>query len=213
MKKICIIDYGAGNVKSVINAFEEVEKNIEIILSNKEADIKKSDFLVLPGVGAFEDCMNSLKNVSELIPNLNEAVLTNKKPFLGVCVGMQVLATLGQENGTHKGLNYIAGEVKKIPNIDVNNNVLKVPHMGWNNVFIKENNNHPILAGIENGEHFYFANSYYFQGENEENILAFAQYGVKISAVISKENIFATQFHPEKSGKSGLKIFKNFLNS
>lgn len=209
--KILIIDYGAGNVTSVVNALKLVKEDVQINISNKIADFDKADKIILPGVGNFADCMNSLKKIDGLIPEIKKQVFQNKKPFLGVCVGMQVLAKIGFEDGTHEGLNLIAGKVEKITGKNEQGDTLKVPHMGWNNVEIIAGKNHPMLDGIKSGEHFYFANSYHFIPENEEDRLGFANYGQKITAILAKDNIFATQFHPEKSGKAGLKILENFL--
>ena len=208
---ILIIDYGAGNIESMKNALQLVKADAQIIISNKLEDLEKADHLILPGVGNFGDCMNCLKKIEGLIPQIKKQVLQNKKPFLGVCVGMQVLADLGYEDGTHEGLGLIAGCVQKITVKNIGGKNLKVPHMGWNNVEIITSTNHKILDNIKNGEHFYFANSYHFIPKNEEDRLGFANYGQKITAILAKDNIFATQFHPEKSGKAGLKILENFL--
>lgn len=210
--KLLIIDYGAGNVKSVSNALRLVSEDVEITVSNKIEDFRNSEYIILPGVGNFSDCIQALKSIDGLVDEIKNQVLVEKKPFLGVCVGMQVLASIGYEDGTHEGLNLIEGEVKKIPNKTADGQDLKVPHMGWNNVIIKEDVSHPILEGVNSGDHFYFANSYYFLPKNEDERLAYANYGEKITSVIAKDNIFATQFHPEKSGDAGLKILKNFLN-
>ncbi len=207
--KLTIIDYGAGNVESVFNALKTVSSNndIEIIISNKISDLKSSNYFLLPGVGAFGDCMQGLRNIEGFVSELRNQVLNFKKPFLAICVGMQVLASIGFENGEHQGLNFINGRVEKI--IEPN---LKVPHMGWNNLVVK-NNKHPILKNIGNGNDFYFANSFHFICQNDNNLLAYAEYGnTKISAVIVKDNIVGAQFHPEKSGEIGLQFLNNFLN-
>ena len=207
--KLTIIDYGAGNVESVFNALKTVSSNndIEIIISNKISDLKSSNYFLLPGVGAFGDCMQGLRNIEGFVSELRNQVLNFKKPFLAICVGMQVLASIGFENGEHQGLNFINGRVEKI--IEPN---LKVPHMGWNNLVVK-NNKHPILKNIGNGNDLYFANSFHFICQNDNNLLAYAEYGnTKISAVIAKDNIVGAQFHPEKSGEIGLQFLNNFLN-
>lgn len=208
--KILIIDYGAGNVESVANAFAQVKGDAEIVISNKIADLKSASHLFLPGVGAFGDCMNGLKSVEGFLPELRRQVLNEKKPFLGICVGMQVLASTGFENGEHQGLGFINGRVEKISQTN-DGVVLKIPHMGWNNILLKTNK-HPVLKDINDGEHFYFANSFHFICQNENNVLAQVEYGSKINCIIAKENILGIQFHPEKSGEAGLKILKNFLN-
>lgn len=204
--KIVVIDYGAGNVESVINALSLVKGNAEIILSNKVSDLRSAHHLILPGVGAFGDCMNGLKSIEGFLSELRQQVLKEKKPFLGVCVGMQVLASSGNEDGVHAGLGFINGVVEKISGEN-----LKVPHMGWNNISIK-GSKHAVLKDIKDGEHFYFANSYHFISQNENNVLAQVEYGSKLTAIIAKENILGAQFHPEKSGEAGLIFLKNFLN-
>lgn len=205
--KLVIINYDSGNVASVFNAFEEIKQDQEIIVSNDIQDIRRADFLVLPGVGSFDDCINGLSKVSNLVNEIKLQVLAGK-PFLGICVGMQVLASIGYENGQNSGLDLIKGYVTKITPVAG----LKVPHMGWNNIEIK-NFNHPILLGIEQGDHFYFANSYHFICKNEKNIIANVEYGnVKINSIIAENNIVGVQFHPEKSGEVGLRLLENFLN-
>jgi glutamine amidotransferase len=204
--KITVIDYGAGNLFSVVNSLRLVVPNCEIIISNSPEDLRSSDRIILPGVGAFADCIAGLNSVPGLIKEIKSQILVKKKPFLGICVGMQVLATVGFENGQHQGLGLINGEVKRIPE----SSEFKVPHMGWNNISVK--NSHPILSEIADGEHFYFANSYRFICQDLNHVLAEVDYGVKINAVIAKDNIIAAQFHPEKSGEVGLRFLKNFLS-
>lgn len=205
--KTVIIDYGSGNIESVFNALNQVKTpSQEIIISNNPFDLKSATSLILPGVGAFADCVNGLKAVSGLAQELRKQVTVEKKPFLGICVGMQVLASIGYEDGEHQGLGFINGKVEKIPE----SFGLKIPHMGWNDIIVK--NNHEILSNIKSGDHFYFANSYHFRCQNEHNEMAHVEYGLKICAAIAKDNIFGAQFHPEKSGESGLKLLKNFLN-
>lgn len=206
--KIVIIDYGAGNIKSVLNAFEAVkELNHNIVISKNITEIATADYLVLPGVGAFKDCIDGLKSVNGLVAEIKKQVLEKKKPFLGICVGMQVMASKGYEDGEYEGLNLINGVVKKIDNIGD----LKIPHMGWNEIII-ENSAHQILQNIRSNDHFYFANSYHFLCQNHINIMAQVEYGIKINAIIAQENILGIQFHPEKSGSAGLQMLKNFLN-
>lgn len=202
-----IIDYNAGNVESVFNALSLVAPDFEIKISNKISDLENASHIILPGVGAFGDCMENLRAIDGLIDALKKQILVEKKPFFGICVGMQVLANKGFEDGEHEGLGFIEGSVKKI--IEPN---LKIPHMGWNEVNFAQNS-HPFLSDIKSGEHFYFANSYHFICKNADDELASFNYGSKRSAIIAKDNIFATQFHPEKSGEAGLKLLKNFLKS
>lgn len=206
--KVVIIDYDAGNIESVFNALSTICKTCDIVVSNKISDLKSATHIILPGVGAFGDCMQNLRAIEGLIIELRNQVLKEKKPFLGVCVGMQVLANRGFENGDFEGLGFINGSVEKI---EVTSPELKIPHMGWNEVVLKESK-HPMLKDITSGEHFYFANSYHFVCANENNVLGTYDYDGKRTAIVAKGNIFATQFHPEKSGEAGLKILKNFLN-
>jgi glutamine amidotransferase len=206
--KIVIIDYGSGNLQSVFNAIESIKTTSDIVLiSNNPEDLKSATHIILPGVGAFGDCICSLNAIDGMVEQLKIQVLKNKKPFLGICVGMQLLADFGFEHGKYAGLGFIAGDVVEIDN---QNNNLKIPHIGWNNINIK--NPHPILKGIKNGEHFYFVHSFHFVSKNRNDILATVDYGLPITAILAKENIIATQFHPEKSSDVGLKLLKNFIS-
>lgn len=205
--KIIIIDYGSGNVASVYNALRNIDSNCLIEITNNESELKSSTHIILPGVGAFNDCMQGLRQQPNFLSELRKQIIKEKKPFLGICVGMQVLASIGYENGEHQGLNYINGRVKKLAEEN-----LKIPHMGWNELMIK-NSKHPLLKNIAQGDHFYFANSYHFICQNDNNVLAQVQYGSnKINAIIAKENIVGAQFHPEKSAEKGLEFLKNFIN-
>lgn len=207
--KIAIIDYGAGNLQSVLNAFKSLGSKDEIIISNKAEQIKSASHFILPGVGAFGDCMQGLKKIEGLSEMLHKQIIGEKKPLLGICVGMQVLASKGFENGEYNGLGFIDGKVVKIET----NADLKIPHMGWNQLIIRpEQAAHPVLKGIKNGDHVYFANSFHFICQNEGNVLAQVEYGIKMNALIAKKNIIGIQFHPEKSGETGLQILQNFLN-
>lgn len=201
---IVIIDYGIGNTHSVSNAIKYLGyKNI--IISDDEKKIQKADALILPGVGAFEECISNLKN-RKLDIILNEAVIINKKPILGICVGMQLLATCSEENGLHNGLDWIKGAVKKI----IVPKPLAVPHVGWNDV-ITMNENILFNRNIENSN-FYFDHSYHFVCD-EKYIAGYCDYGTRITAAVQKEHIFGVQFHPEKSQTNGLKLFRSFFNS
>ena len=201
---IVIIDYGIGNTHSVSNAIKYLGYN-NIIISDDEKKIQKADALILPGVGAFEECISNLKN-RKLDIKLNEAVIINKKPILGICVGMQLLATCSEENGLHNGLDWIKGAVKKI----IVSKPLAVPHVGWNDV-ITMNENILFNRNIENSN-FYFDHSYHLVCD-EKYIAGYCDYGTRITAAVQRENIFGVQFHPEKSQTNGLKLFRSFFNS
>ena len=207
MKKITIIDYGSGNVLSAQKSFVKIanENNItsKVIISNNVNEIKDSTHIVLPGQGAFSTCMTGLKNIKGLINELYNHAINKKKPFLGICVGMQMLANKSEEKGHHQGLGWIEGKIKKLP--DTN---LKMPHMGWNIVKPITNNNNLI----EKSEDYYFVHSYYFECAQRENILAETQYGIKFSSIVAKENIYGVQFHPEKSSSQGLNLVKKFMS-
>ena len=202
--KIALIDYGSGNLQSAYKALELVsnsKKKISVISNSK--DLLKVDKIILPGAGAFADCMKGLESISGMIDILNEVVLEKKKPFLGICIGMQLLATKGKEKGDHDGLGWIKGKVIKIKK----NKKIKIPHMGWNTV--KVTSKHPIIKRKKFES--YFVHSYNFVCRDKKNILATCNYQQSITAIIGKENIIGTQFHPEKSQKSGLEILKNFI--
>ena len=203
--KIALIDYGSGNLQSAYKALELVSncKNKILITSNSK-DLLKADKIILPGVGAFADCIKGLKSISGMIAVLNEVVLEKKKPFLGICVGMQLLATEGMEKGNHKGLGWITGKVIKIKK----SKKIKIPHMGWNTV--KVISKHPILKRKKFES--YFVHSYNFVCKEKKNILGICNYQQNITAIVGKENIIGTQFHPEKSQKIGLEILKNFVS-
>ncbi len=203
---IVIIDYGSGNLHSIAKAVEKQSIGKEILVSNKAADLKNSSHIILPGVGAFADCMAGLKNIPEMIEELSRQVLEKKKHFLGICVGMQLLAEKGLEDGEHQGLGWIKANVVKIK---PNDQSLKIPHMGWNNLNIKKD--HKIFAGIKNGDHVYFVHSYHMECKENKDIAATVDYGCEITALIILQNIIGTQFHPEKSGETGLKLINNFL--
>ena len=215
MKNVLIIDYGTGNLKSVHNAIKKVseKKDCNIFVSSSIEDLKKSTHIILPGVGAFESCLNGLIK-TKILSNLEEMVLGEKKPFLGICVGMQMLATKGFENGEFSGLDWISGEVKKINN---QNNNLKIPHMGWNTLkFLKETTfTKRLLKKMKianlNDLSAYFVHSYNFKNTNANEKVITTIYGEEITAMISKENIIGTQFHPEKSHYFGLAFLKTFL--
>ena len=203
--KIALIDYGSGNLQSAYKALElagNYRKKNKILVTSKSKDLLDADKIVLPGVGTFSDCMNGLKSLPGMIDILNEIVLQKKKPFLGICIGMQLLATDGKEKGNHKGLGWIKGKVIKIKK----NKKIKIPHMGWNTVKIISK--HPILKRKKFES--YFVHSYNFICQNKKDVLATCNYQQSITAIVGKENIIGTQFHPEKSQEVGLEILKNF---
>ena len=207
MKQVTIIDYGSGNLHSIAKAFEREAGDIgaKVKISSLAADIASASHVVLPGVGAFADCMHGLKSASGVLAALEKAVMIDKKPFLGVCVGMQMLAEESFEQGFHQGLGWIKG---RVISIDSQNNTLKVPHMGWNELLITAQ--HPIFSGIKTGDHAYFVHSYWMECKNSSDVLAKVEYGTALTAAIANENIVATQFHPEKSQNVGLKLISNF---
>ena len=201
--KITIIDYGIGNTHSVQNALSYLGYKPSI--SSDEKKIKSSDVLILPGVGAFDEAMKNLKD-RKLDIILNEEVLDKKKPILGVCVGMQMLATFSEENGVHDGLNWIEGKVRKL-DLPMQ---YAVPHVGWNNVsFVMKE---PMFSRNPDDSNFYFDHSYYFECD-DKYVAAYCDYGIKVTAAVQSNNIFGVQFHPEKSQTSGLKLFRSFFNS
>ena len=207
MKKITIVDYGSGNVLSAQKSFVKIAKdnNIEadVLISKKLNDVKNSTHVVLPGQGAFSTCMNGLKKTDGLIDELYEFALIKKKPFLGICVGMQMLANKSEENGDHEGLGWIDGQIKLLPKDN-----LKLPHMGWNLV-VPTNSKYNNLISTKND--YYFVHSYYFECADKDNILAETKYGTNFASIVGKENIYGVQFHPEKSSSQGLNLLKEFI--
>jgi glutamine amidotransferase len=195
---IAIIDYGMGNLRSVEKALEKIGE--KALVTNKISAIKKAEKIILPGVGAFQDCMDNLKKL-KLTPVIKESI-AQKKPFLGICLGLQLLFSYSEEGKGSKGLNLFKGSVKKFKK------KLKVPHMGWNK--IKINKRSPLLKDIPNNSYVYFVHSYYVDSEEKDIILTKTYYGLDFTSSICKGNTFALQFHPEKSQDIGLKILKNF---
>ena len=205
---VTIVDYNSGNISSVINSFKEVAKDkINIVVTSNLEKIKSSDKVVLPGQGSFKSCIDALNNINGLVDILNELVIINKKPLLGICVGLQMFADTGYEEIETKGLGWISGKVSKIDN---QNGKYKLPHVGWNQLNIIKDSK--IFEGIKNNSHMYFVHSYEFVPENRDVISSTTDYSSNIVCSVEKENIFGTQFHPEKSDKIGLKILNNFIN-
>ncbi len=204
---VTIVDYNSGNISSVINSFKEAAKDkVNIDVTSNLNKIKSSDKIVLPGQGSFKSCIDALNNISGLVDTLNEFVITNKKPLLGICVGLQMFADIGFEETETKGLGWISGKVSKIDN---QNGKYKLPHIGWNQInIVKESK---ILKDIENNAHMYFVHSYEFIPNDKDVVCAKTDYSSNIVCSVEKENIFGTQFHPEKSDRDGLKIIDNFI--
>ena len=209
MMKLVIINYGSGNLHSVHKSFESVNQSLgnpyEILVSSSANEISQSDKIVLPGVGAFGECKNALMSYDGLLTSLEDAVINKKIPFMGICVGMQLLADQSSEFEINEGLKWIPGEVMKLES----NKNFPIPHMGWNEVeFI----DHPLFNNCFQKSDFYFVHSYYFKLKNKDNLLATTKYPNELTAAVIKDNIFGTQFHPEKSHSNGMKVIKNFLN-
>ena len=205
--KVTIVDYNSGNISSVINSFKEVAKEkVNIEVTSDPKNIKLSDKVVLPGQGSFKSCVEALNNIDGLLDTLNEFTIINKKPLLGICVGLQMFADIGYEETETKGLGWISGKVSKIDN---QNGKYKLPHIGWNQINIVKDSK--IFKDIENNSHMYFVHSYEFIPEDKNVISATTDYSSNIVCSVEKENIFGTQFHPEKSDKIGLKIIENFI--
>lgn len=195
---ITIIDYGMGNLRSVQKGFEKVGFNAKIT-SNPE-EVIAAPAVVLPGVGAFKDAMDNLKE-TQMIDAIKE-VVKKGKPFLGICLGLQLLFSESEEWGIHKGLDIVEGRVTRLPE------GVKIPHMGWNEIEMV--NESPIMKGIDSGSHFYFVHSYYVEPVNPKVVTCQTEYGIKYTSIIKQDNVFGIQFHPEKSSTLGLKILKNF---
>ena len=205
---VTIVDYNSGNISSVINSFTEVAKgtvNLEVTSDYKK--IKSSDKVVLPGQGSFKSCIDALNSINGLTDTLDEFVINKKKPLFGICVGLQMFADVGYEETETKGLGWISGKVSKIDN---KNGKYKLPHIGWNQINIVKDSK--IFKDVENNSHMYFVHSYEFIPEDKKVISATTDYSSKVICSVEKDNIFGTQFHPEKSDKIGLKIIKNFIN-
>lgn len=210
MSKIVILDYGTSNLRSVAKALEFVaDKQHKILVTNQRQEILSADRIVFPGQGAIGQCMQSL-NDSGLGELLKECIET--KPFLGICLGLQSLMQKSDEDGGIKGLDIIPGKVVRFEdNVkDKHGDICKIPHMGWNRV--KQQRTHPLWKGINDGTRFYFVHSYYIKTENDEDIAAKTNYATEFISAVAKDNVFATQFHPEKSQQAGLMLLNNFLS-
>lgn len=209
--KLSLIDYGSGNLRSAAKAIQRAaDENgiaLDLAVTADTRTVAAADAIVLPGVGAFADCYRGLSSLPGMIEMLNEQVIRGGKPFLGICVGMQLMATVGREHGEHKGLGWIDGAVELLEPSDT---ALKVPHMGWNQLRLLQPQ-HPVFAGIKTGDHAYFVHSYHLRPNDPAVVLAEADYGGAVVAAVGRANMVGTQFHPEKSQATGLRLLANFL--
>ena len=204
-----LIDYGAGNLHSAEKAFQRMAREVgagEVIVSDKAADVARADRIVLPGDGAFPACMEALRENGGIHDALIEAVMVKARPFLGICVGMQLMARKGHEKRVVDGLGWIDGEVHRIAPSDP---AMKVPHMGWNDLVIDRP--HPVLNGISTGDHAYFVHSYQMVMDDTSQLLAHCDYGGPVTAIVGRDTMVGTQFHPEKSQSAGLRLIANWL--
>ncbi len=210
METVALIDYGSGNLRSAAKAIEraagEAEASYNILVTSDADAVRRADRVVLPGVGAFADCKRGLSEVPGMLEALDEVVHRRARPFLGICVGMQLMAERGREFGVTEGLGWIKGEVVKLEPADPS---LKIPHMGWNELTIHRP--HPLLAGLPEGAHAYFVHSYRFTLDDPDTLIASVDYGGSFPVVIGRDNMVGTQFHPEKSQATGLALIGNFL--
>lgn len=210
MTRVAIIDYGSGNLRSAAKAFERAISDaglaMDVVVTADADAVRNADRIVLPGVGAFGDCKRGLESLPGMVEAMTERVMRGGRPFLGICVGMQLLATIGREHGTHRGLNWIVGEVVAMEPADGS---LKIPHMGWNDLRVRRS--HPVLDGLPDDAHAYFVHSYRFVPADPLHMLASVEYGGVVAAVVGRDNIVGTQFHPEKSQATGLQVITNFL--
>ena len=208
---LTIVDYGVGNLRSIAKSIEKANSdnnlNYSVKVSSDINDVNKSDKIVLPGQGSFKACKDGINKITGLQQVLNESVLIKKKPIYGICAGMQLFATTGHEEEKTAGLNWIPGEVIKL---DLASSKLKIPHMGWNE--LKLENVSDVFKEITNKEHAYFIHSYEFIPKDKKNVSITTNYGKDVIAAVSSDNIFGSQFHPEKSQNTGIKILTNFLN-
>jgi imidazole glycerol-phosphate synthase subunit HisH len=208
---IVIIDYGSGNLRSAAKSFAKIIDDhslpFDVKISAEPKDLQHASHIILPGQGAFADCMNGLSQNPHTIPLLNEAVWGHKIPFLGICVGMQLLMTTGYEHGTYQGLGWIEGDVVPLTPSDPH---LKIPHMGWNDV-VDIKPTHPALQHIQSGTNFYFVHSFVVQCKDTQHALAHFDYGGKHTAIVGRDHVLGVQFHPEKSQQAGLDLLHHFL--
>jgi glutamine amidotransferase len=197
---IAVVDYGAGNLRSVVNAFRRL--GYQPTVTSEPSEVLQAEAVILPGVGAAADTMTGLKRLGLIEPIVG--YIADNRPFLGVCIGLQLLLTGSEEGGWHEGMNIVSGRVKRLPT------ELKTPHMGWNQVC--QRRPHPIFRGVPDKANFYFVHSYYAEPDDKSLVAADTDYGVSFCSVLERDNLIGTQFHPEKSGETGLKIYENFLS-
>ena len=208
---VAIVDYGSGNLRSAAKAFERAADGREVLVTGAAEELSRADHIVLPGVGAFADCIRGLRGLEGMIEALEENVIAKGKPFLGICVGMQLMAARGLEHGSHEGLGWIDGEVVPLEPVgDGENFPLKVPHMGWNELQIL-GPGHALFSGLAPGAHAYFVHGYRFAAADQSMALAEVDYGGPVTAAVGRDNMVGTQFHPEKSQAVGLSLIANFL--
>ncbi|QCO57188.1 imidazole glycerol phosphate synthase subunit HisH (plasmid) [Pseudorhodobacter turbinis] len=204
-----LVDYDSGNLHSAEKAFQRMAREVdagEVLVSSRAEDVARADRIVLPGDGAFPACRRALDGYDGLFDAIEDGVTRRAVPFLGICVGMQMMATTGREYEDTAGFDWIGGEVVQITPDDP---ALKVPHMGWNDLIV--NHPHPVLEGVETGDHTYFVHSFHFRVANPAHRLAHVDYGDEITAIIGRDNMVGMQFHPEKSQTNGLRLISNFL--
>jgi glutamine amidotransferase len=208
---VAVIDYGSGNLRSAAKALERAARERgtaeAVTVTSDPGELRRAGRIVLPGVGAFADCRRGLEALPGMLEALEEAVIREAKPFLGICVGMQLMASVGREHLDTPGFGWIPGEVVALKPSD---SKLKIPHMGWNELII-ERAGHPVLAGLESGDHVYFVHSYHLVPERAADRLALVDYGGPVTAAVGRDNLVGTQFHPEKSQAAGLRLLGNFL--
>ena len=208
---VAIVDYGSGNLRSAAKAFEraiaEAGLGHRVVVTGRPEDVKRAERIVLPGVGAFADCRRGLDALPGMVAALEEEVIAKGKPFLGICVGMQLMADVGLEHGETKGLGWIKGTVDAIAPADPG---LKIPHMGWNDLGFN-GARHPLFQGVADGAHVYFVHSFAFRPADPARVLASVDYGGPLVAAVGRDNLVGTQFHPEKSQAVGLRLIANFL--
>ncbi|WP_112309191.1 imidazole glycerol phosphate synthase subunit HisH [Pseudogemmobacter bohemicus] len=210
MSLTVLVDYDSGNLHSAAKAFQRMADETgagEVIVSARPEDVARASRIVLPGDGAFPACRRALADREGLCDAIEEAVIRKARPFFGICIGMQMLASRGLEHGDTPGFGWIPGEVDRISPADP---VLKVPHMGWNDLQI--GCSHPVLSGVKSGDHAYFVHSYHFRTASAETRIAWVDYSGEVTAIVGRDTIFGTQFHPEKSAATGLRIIANFLS-